>query len=62
MTLNLNGDKYESGELVVPENGPDRCKPDNGSAMIFSCSLQHETLPVTKGARFVLLTFPRAPP
>ncbi len=61
MTLNLNGDEYEGGELVFPEYGPDRYKPGNGGAVIFSCSLLHEALPVTKGVRFALLTFLRAP-
>lgn len=60
MTLNLNGDEYEGGELVFPEYGPDRYKPGNGGAVVFSCSLLHEALPVTKGVRFALLTFLRA--
>jgi predicted 2-oxoglutarate/Fe(II)-dependent dioxygenase YbiX len=61
MTLNLNGDEYEGGELVFPEYGADGYKPGNGGAVIFSCSLLHEALPVTKGVRFALLTFLRAP-
>jgi len=61
MTLNLNGDEYEGGELVFPEYGPDGYKPGNGGAVIFSCSLLHEALPVTKGVRYALLTFLRAP-
>jgi predicted 2-oxoglutarate/Fe(II)-dependent dioxygenase YbiX/peroxiredoxin len=61
MTLNLNGDEYEGGELVFPEYGPDKYKPGNGGAVIFSCSLLHEALPVTKGVRFALLTFLRQP-
>ena len=61
MTLNLNGDEYEGGELVFPEYGPDRYKPGNGGAVIFSCSLLHEALPVTKGVRYALLTFLRQP-
>lgn len=61
MTLNLNGDEYEGGELVFPEYGPDRYKPGNGGAVVFSCSLLHEALPVTKGERFALLTFLRSP-
>lgn len=61
MTLNLNGDEYEGGELVFPEYGPDRYKPGNGGAVVFSCSLLHEALPVTRGVRFALLTFLRAP-
>lgn len=61
MTLNLNGDEYEGGGLVFPEYGADHYKPGNGGAVVFSCSLLHEALPVTKGVRFALLTFLRAP-
>jgi len=61
MTLNLNGDEYEGGELVFPEYGRDGYKPGNGGAVLFSCSLLHEALPVTKGVRYALLTFLRAP-
>ena len=60
MTLNLNGDQYEGGELTFPEYGPDLYKPGDGGAVIFSCSLLHEALPVTEGTRYALLTFLRA--
>ncbi|MDX1401211.1 MAG: 2OG-Fe(II) oxygenase, partial [Kiloniellales bacterium] len=56
MTLNLN-EGYEGGALRFPEYGPDLYKPGAGDAVIFSCSLLHEALPVTKGERFVLLSF-----
>ena len=61
ITLNLNGDEYEGGELIFPEYGPDRYKTHNGGAVIFSCSLLHEVVPVTSGERFALLTFLRTP-
>jgi len=48
MTLNLNGDAYEGGRLVFPEYGPDQYNPGNGRVVVFSCSLLHEALPVTK--------------
>ena len=51
-----------TGELVFPEYGPDRYKPDDGGAVIFSCSLIHEALAVTRGRRFALLTFLRTLP
>jgi predicted 2-oxoglutarate/Fe(II)-dependent dioxygenase YbiX/peroxiredoxin len=60
VTLNLN-DEYEGGELVFPEYGPHRYAPPAGGAVVFSCSLLHEALPVTKGRRFTLLTFLSAP-
>ncbi len=62
LTLNLNSADYEGGELVFPEYGPHKYKPGNGGGVIFSCSLIHEALPVTKGRRFALLNFLRALP
>jgi predicted 2-oxoglutarate/Fe(II)-dependent dioxygenase YbiX/peroxiredoxin len=62
MTLNLNTGEYEGGELLFPEYGPHRYAPPAGGAVIFSCSLLHEALPVTKGKRFTLLTFLSAVP
>ncbi|TXL74774.1 2OG-Fe(II) oxygenase [Vineibacter terrae] len=65
VSLNLNED-YDGGELAFPEYGPTRYKPKAGAAAVFSCSLLHEALPVTRGRRFVLTTFfrnrgPQAP-
>lgn len=57
MTLNLNTGEYEGGALRFPEYGPDLYAPDAGDAVVFSCSLLHEATPVTKGHRYVLLTF-----
>ncbi len=57
MTLNLNAGDYEGGALRFPEYGPDLYAPDTGDAVVFSCSLLHEAMPVTKGHRYVLLTF-----
>jgi peroxiredoxin/predicted 2-oxoglutarate/Fe(II)-dependent dioxygenase YbiX len=59
LTLNLNSEEYEGGELVFPEYGPDLYRPESGGAVIFSCSLIHEALPVRQGRRFALLTFLR---
>jgi predicted 2-oxoglutarate/Fe(II)-dependent dioxygenase YbiX len=56
LTLNLN-DGYEGGQLRFPEYGPQRYRPPAGGALIFSCSLLHEVLDVTRGQRFVLLSF-----
>ncbi|MEZ5830788.1 MAG: 2OG-Fe(II) oxygenase [Dongiaceae bacterium] len=57
LTVNLNSDEYDGGELIFPEFGDYRYKPDTGAAVVFSCSLLHEALPVTRGQRFALLTF-----
>ncbi|HEV8392368.1 MAG TPA: 2OG-Fe(II) oxygenase [Dongiaceae bacterium] len=59
LTLNLNSDEYDGGELVFPEYGDYRYKPPTGAAVVFSCSLLHEALPVTRGQRFALLSFLR---
>lgn len=57
MTLNLNADEYQGGELRFPEYGPHLYKPSTGEAIIFSCSMLHEALDVTEGERYVLLAF-----
>jgi predicted 2-oxoglutarate/Fe(II)-dependent dioxygenase YbiX len=56
MTLNLNDD-YEGGHLRFAEFGPHLYRPAAGEAVIFSCALLHEALDVTRGQRFVLLSF-----
>lgn len=56
VTLNLNAG-YDGGHLRFPEYGPHRYRPAPGGAVIFSASLLHEVLPVTKGTRYVLITF-----
>lgn len=57
VTLNLNAEEYEGGELTFPEYGPDLFKPASGDAVAFSCSLLHEARAVTEGQRYVLLAF-----
>jgi predicted 2-oxoglutarate/Fe(II)-dependent dioxygenase YbiX len=56
LTLHLN-DGYQGGELQFPEYGSARYRLDKGGAVVFSGSLMHEVLPVTRGKRDVLLTF-----
>ena len=56
LTLNLNED-YEGGGLRFPEFGGRLYSTAAGGAVLFSCSLLHEALPVTRGQRFVALTF-----
>jgi predicted 2-oxoglutarate/Fe(II)-dependent dioxygenase YbiX len=56
VSLNLNDD-YDGGELIFPEYAGVRIRPPAGAAAVFSCSLLHEALPVTRGRRFVLTTF-----
>jgi peroxiredoxin/predicted 2-oxoglutarate/Fe(II)-dependent dioxygenase YbiX len=56
VTLNLNED-YDGGHLRFPEYGEQLYRTPTGGAIVFSCSLLHEAMPVTRGQRFVALTF-----
>ena len=56
LTINLNAD-YDGGELMFPEYGNRLYKPPVGGAVVFSCSLLHRALPVTRGNRFAFLPF-----
>ncbi len=57
LSLNLNTGDYAGGELRYPEYGRQLYAPGIGGAVIFSCSLLHEALPVTSGRRFALFSF-----
>ncbi len=57
MSLNLNTGDYEGGHLIFPEFGPQHYQAPRGGCVVFSCSLLHEALTVTKGRRFALFTF-----
>ena len=56
VSLNLNDD-FEGGELTFPEYSGLKVSPPAGAAAVFSCSVLHAALPVTRGRRFVLTTF-----
>ena len=57
VTLNLNANDYEGGELRFPEYAQRTYKPPTGAAVVFSCSMLHEATPVTKGERYAFLPF-----
>jgi len=57
VTINLNAEEHDGGELQFPEFGPRRYKAPTGGAIVFSCSLLHEALPVTRGLRYATLPF-----
>ena len=57
VTINLNAQDYEGGDLVFPEFGVLTYRPPTGDAVVFSCSLLHEALPVTRGRRYAFLPF-----
>lgn len=57
VTINLNAEEFEGGELRLPEFGDKSYRAPTGGAVVFSCSLLHEALPVTKGTRYAYLPF-----
>ncbi len=57
MVVNLNAGEYEGGSLTFPEFGHQHYRTNTGDAVIFSCSLLHEALPVTAGRRYGLFGF-----
>ncbi len=57
VTINLNAEDYEGGDLRFPEFGPRSYRAPTGGAVVFACSLLHEALPVTSGKRYAFLPF-----
>lgn len=57
VSLNLNTGEFEGGQIWFPEYGRQTFVPPAGGACVFSCSLLHEAMPVTKGIRYVFLPF-----
>jgi predicted 2-oxoglutarate/Fe(II)-dependent dioxygenase YbiX/peroxiredoxin len=57
VTINLNAEEYEGGDLRFPEYGSRLYRAPTGGAVVFSCTLLHEAMPVTKGRRFAFLPF-----
>jgi len=57
VSVNLNTEEFEGGELRYPEFGDEVYRPRTGAAIAFSCSMLHEAMHVTKGRRYVLLAF-----
>ena len=56
-SINLNAEEFEGGDLRFPEFGRRTYRPPTGGAVVFSCSLQHEATPVTRGRRYAYLPF-----
>ncbi len=57
LSVNLNAGEFDGGSLSFPEYNDHRYSLPTGSGMIFSSSLLHQVSPVTRGSRYVLLTF-----
>jgi|GEM_PF-549610 predicted 2-oxoglutarate/Fe(II)-dependent dioxygenase YbiX len=57
VTINLNAQDYQGGELRFPEFSDQLYKPGSGAAVVFSCSLLHEVVGMREGSRFAILAF-----
>ena len=56
VSINLNDDDFEGGELAFREFSDHLYDIDAGTAVIWSCSVLHEVMPITAGRRFILGT------
>lgn len=57
VSLNLNAEDHEGGDLRFPEFGRRTYRPPTGGAAVFCGSLLHEATPVTRGERFAVVPF-----
>lgn len=57
VSINLDAEAHEGGDLRFPEFGGRTYRPPTGGAVVFSCSLLHEATPVTGGKRYAFLPF-----
>lgn len=57
VSINLNSEQFEGGDLRFPEFGRRTYRPPTGGAVVFSCSLLHEATKVTRGTRYAFLPF-----
>jgi predicted 2-oxoglutarate/Fe(II)-dependent dioxygenase YbiX len=56
VSINLNAE-FEGGEISFPEYSPRSFKAAPGTAVVFSASILHQVSRVTRGRRYVFLTF-----
>lgn len=57
VSINLNAEDFEGGDLRFAEYGPQTYRPPTGGAVVFGCSLLHEATPITRGKRYAFLPF-----
>ncbi len=57
LSVNLNAGDFTGGQFRFPEFGPHLYSPPTGTALVFSCSLLHEVVPVERGVRYAMTTF-----
>ncbi len=55
ITIPLNADGYSGGHLRFPEFGPQIYQIPTGCAMVYSCGLLHEVMPVQDGTRYAYI-------
>jgi predicted 2-oxoglutarate/Fe(II)-dependent dioxygenase YbiX len=56
VSINLNAE-FDGGEISFPEYSPRTFKAAPGTAVVFSASILHQVSRVTRGRRYVFLTF-----
>jgi predicted 2-oxoglutarate/Fe(II)-dependent dioxygenase YbiX len=56
LSITLNAEDFSGGALRFPEYGGQEYNVATGTAVIWSCALLHEVMPVTAGRRFILGT------
>jgi peroxiredoxin len=57
VTINLNAEEYEGGDMRFAEFGAGTYRAPTGGALVFSCCLMHEVTVVTRGKRYAFLPF-----
>ena len=57
VSINLNAEEFEGGGVSFPEYADTVYNPPTGGALVFSCSILHEALPITGGKRYAFLPF-----
>jgi predicted 2-oxoglutarate/Fe(II)-dependent dioxygenase YbiX len=57
VSINLNAEGFDGGGVMFPEYSDTVYNPPTGGALIFSCSILHEALPITGGKRYAFLPF-----
>lgn len=57
VSINLNAEEHEGGDLRFPEFGSRTYRAPTGGAVVFGCALLHEATPVTRGVRYATLPF-----
>jgi predicted 2-oxoglutarate/Fe(II)-dependent dioxygenase YbiX len=57
VSINLNAEDFEGGDLRFPEFGQKTYRPPTGGAVVFCCSLLHEATAVRRGRRYAFLPF-----